>query len=239
MRSKNRKWKILASIVGILAVLLVAGPIVSWKTLTYQPTFYRQRVVVSEEKRREVADRFESRSLQLRNDIANEDHWEAMFGDDEVNAWLEARLRTHFGSLIPAELSDPVVVFERDRIRFACKVKRGQFPMLIWGVAEVEVVQDHLVSVTIDKLQAGAIPVPLDKLKGRIASALARLGSKLTWFDLSGQTVALIDYKDLVGTEGLVLDQIQFLEGQVYLSGHSGQEEDLLSETSVPTQRTR
>ena len=53
------------------------------------------------------AKRFGANSLQLRNDIANEPTWEAVFSDREVNAWLAEELVTHFADQLPPEVHDP------------------------------------------------------------------------------------------------------------------------------------
>ena len=58
------------------------------------------------------AKRFVAQSLQLRNDICNEPTWEAVFTDQEVNAWLAEDLVTHFADQLPPEVHEPRVVFE-------------------------------------------------------------------------------------------------------------------------------
>ena len=71
-------------------------PVGAWFSLTYQPSYYRAMVGLSREQRAGRAKKFVAQSLQLRNDICNEPNWEAVFTDQEVNAWLAEDLVTPF-----------------------------------------------------------------------------------------------------------------------------------------------
>ena len=77
----------------VLAVLL-AVPGLAWLSLTHKPTFYRAMVAVPRGAREQGGQAVRAQSLQLRNDICNEPNWEAVFTDEEVNAWLAEDLVT-------------------------------------------------------------------------------------------------------------------------------------------------
>ena len=87
MRKKTKRllW------IGIILALLAAIPAGIWLSLTYQPSYYRAMVLQSRDQREGKARKFVAQSLQLRNDICNEPNWEAVFTDQEVNAWLAER----------------------------------------------------------------------------------------------------------------------------------------------------
>ena len=66
-------------------------------------------------------------SLQLRNDICNEPTWEAVFTDQEVNAWLAEDLVTHFADQLPPEVHEPrVAVRARSRSSWPFSSARGR-----------------------------------------------------------------------------------------------------------------
>ena len=76
---------------------------------------------------REVkAKQFVAQSLQLRNDICNEPTWEAVFSDQEVNAWLAEDLVTHFADQIPPRSTSPACSSRLDRVILAFQLDRGR-----------------------------------------------------------------------------------------------------------------
>src|SRR5690348_14359456 len=103
-------------IIGGLALvgIGVSVPALLWYSLKYEPTFYRQMATVPRAQSQERARRFVAQSAQLRNDIYNEPRWEAVFSDEEVNAWLAEDLVTHFADQLPPEVHDPRILFEPD-----------------------------------------------------------------------------------------------------------------------------
>ena len=91
-------------------------------------------------KQREVkAKKFVAQSLQLRNDICNEPTWEAVFTDQEVNAWLAEDLVTHFADQLPPEVNEPRVLFELDRITLAFQLQQRGVQSVITVVARPRV----------------------------------------------------------------------------------------------------
>ena len=118
---------------------------------------------------REVkAKHFVAQSLQLRNDICNEPTWEAVFSDQEVNAWLAEDLVTHFADQLPPEVHDPRVLFETDRVILAFQLEKGALQSVITVVARPRVPEENTVELTLEKIRAGILPVPADNILDRI-----------------------------------------------------------------------
>ena len=134
-----------------------------WFSLTYQPSYYRDIVLLSREQRAGKAKKFVAQSLQLRNDICNEPSWEAVFTDQEVNAWLAEDLVTHFADQLPPEVDEPRVLFELDRITLAFLLKQGGVQSVITVVARPRVPGGNTVELTLEKIRAGILPVPADQ----------------------------------------------------------------------------
>src|SRR5262249_39101425 len=109
---KQKKWLW----IGVAVAILAATPAAIWLSLTHQPSYYRAMVRRSREQREGKARKFVAQGLQLRNDICNEPTWEAVFSDEEVNAWLAEDLVSHFADTLPPEVHEPRVLFELDRI---------------------------------------------------------------------------------------------------------------------------
>src|SRR5947209_10239084 len=95
------------------------------------------------------ARRFMAQSLQLRNDINNEPTWEAVFTDQEVNAWLAEDLVTHFADQLPPEVHEPRIVFDADRVTLAFQVDQGPFSSVIWVVPRPRVAAPTVLARTL------------------------------------------------------------------------------------------
>src|SRR5947209_18018934 len=95
------------------------------------------------------ARRFMAQSLQLRNDICNEPTWEAVFSDQEVNAWLAEDLVTEFADQLPPEVREPRVVFELDRVTLAFELNQGAVDSVIWVVARPRIPEPNVLELTL------------------------------------------------------------------------------------------
>src|SRR3954463_2648702 len=149
-----RKTSKRALIVGSVLFLIVTIPGLTWLSLTHQPDFYRAVVRVPREQRTVRAKQFVRQSLQLRNDICNEPTWEAVFSDQEVNAWLAQDLVTHFADQLPPEVHDPRVLFETDRVILAFQLEKGSLQSVITVVARPRVPEENTVELTLEKIRA-------------------------------------------------------------------------------------
>ncbi len=154
------------------------GPGAVWLSLTHRPNFYRALVEVPRAQREAKAKHFVANSLQLRNDITNEHAWQAVFTDQEVNAWLAEDLVTHFADQIPPEVHEPRIAFEADRVTLAFELDRGPIRSVIWVVARVSVPEDNVLALTFEKIRAGMIPIPADRVIGPLTSRRPRPGPR-------------------------------------------------------------
>lgn len=231
MRRSRRRWWLIA---GGLASLLIL-PVVIQSGLRYEPPFYRQRLTIPPQVRKDNADRFVSQSLQLRNDIANEDRWEAVFSEEEVNAWMSEDLVGHFSDQLPPEVSEPVVAFELDQITLAFKMNQGPIRSLVWVVARARVVSGNRLALTLDKVRAGFLPVPADTVIDHLTAQAKAYGLDLQWEEEEGKKVAFIQYSPAPGRLDVILDRVQILDGRLYISGRSNRGVGRITQISLPT----
>ena len=133
---------------GLALLVAVAVPLVLWASLTHTPDFYRPLVDLPREGLEREAKAFVQQSLQLRNDIANEPNWEAVFNQTEVNAWLAEDLVTHFADQLPPEVHDPRVMFESDRVTLAFGLDQGPVRSVVWVVAKPSVPEENVIGHT-------------------------------------------------------------------------------------------
>jgi hypothetical protein len=225
-------------VVGATVVaLLVAIPAGVWLSLTHQPKFYLAMVAVPHEQREAKARRFVSQSLQLRNDIANEPTWEAVFTDEEVNAWLAEDLVKYFADQLPPEVYEPRVLFELDRVTLAFELDQGLVRSVIWIVAVPRVPHENELELTFEKIRAGMLPVSPDKVLDRLVTAARRRGVDVSWRRDGDLPVATVRYTPQAGRDDVKLERVQIRQGEICLAGRSDRAHGQLSAPTLPTRQ--
>jgi hypothetical protein len=235
----RQPWKRVFTIGTTAAAVLAAVPALVWVSLTYQPGFYRAMVGarVPRAQREAKAKRFVSQSLQLRNDICNEPAWEAVFSDDEVNAWLAEDLVTHFADQLPPEVHEPRVVFELDRVTLAFELDRGPVRSVIWVVARPRVPEPNVLELTFEKIRAGVVPVPADQILDRIVGVAQGHGLDVTWKRDGDLPVATVRYVPHSGRDDVKLERVQIRKGEIRLAGRSDRARGQVASPTLPTRK--
>ena len=207
---------------GLVLIALISVPVGLWMSLTHKPKFYQE--LVDHQPGEDVeaeAKRFVAQSLQLRNDIANEPNWEAVFSDREVNAWLAEDLVTHFADQLPPEVHEPRIAFEADRITLAFGLDQGPVRSVIWVVARARVPEDNVIALTLEKIRAGALPVSPDRIVKTLTDQAKKNGLDVTWSKEGNLPVATIRYRPDRVRQDVVLERVSIREGQIRLNGRS------------------
>ena len=236
MRTSTLRKRVI--IVGLVASLFLAAPGLFWLSVTHEPTFYRDLVAnVPRAQREAKAKHFVASSLQLRNDISNERDWQAVFTDQEVNAWLAEDLITHFADQIPPEVHEPRVAFGSDRISLAFQMDRGPIRTVIWVVARASIPEDNVLSLTFEKIRAGVIPISAEGLIGPITERARDHGLDIRWSRDGGLPVATIRYVPDHGRSDIVLERLSVRQGQIRLSGRSDRLEGAFIIPTLPNRR--
>ena len=223
-------------VVGVTAaVVAAAGSALVWVSLTHEPAFYRK--LVGRGQRAASAKRFVSSSLQLRNDIVNEPTWEAVFSDDEVNAWLAEDLVTHFADQLPPEVHEPRVLFELDRVTLAFELDRGPLRSVVWVVARPRVPRDNVLELTFEKFRAGILPVPPDQVLDRIVERARAGGLDVSWKREGKEAVATIRYSPADGRDDVKLERVRISAGELLLAGRSDRSRGRIGMPTLPTRK--
>jgi hypothetical protein len=212
-------------------------PAAVWFCLTYQPSYYRAMVLLTREQRAGKAKKFVAQSLQLRNDICNEPSWEAVFTDQEVNAWLAEDLVTHFADQLPPEVHEPRVLFELDRITLAFLLKQGGVQSVITVVARPRVPGGNSIELTLEKIRAGILPVPADNVLDRIIEYARYHGVDVEWTRKDGYPVVLMRYTPSIEREDVLLEELQIRAGQIRLAGRSDRAKGAFQRPILPSRK--
>lgn len=233
MRTTTRRW--LVSGLGIAALVGMTATVV-WTGLKHQPAFYKKLSRVPRERRQAEAKRFVAESLRLRNEIVNQPHWRAEFSDEEVNAWLAEDLVENFADQIPKGVREPRVMFEDDRVTLAFELEQGPVSSVVWVVVRVRVPEPNQVSLTVEKIRAGALPMPAEQFLERITRHAQEHGLNLVWSEEDGMPVATVRYTTDPRRSDVVLETLRVLKGQIRLEGRSNRGRALAT-PSLPTRK--
>ena len=110
---------------GSFLGVCVTIPSAIWFSLTYQPSYYRAIVSLPREQSEREPSISSPRACNCATISAMSPLWEAVFSDQEVNAWLAEDLVTHFADQLPPEVHDPRVLFETNRVILAFQLEKG------------------------------------------------------------------------------------------------------------------
>jgi hypothetical protein len=229
--SKRLLW------IGMVVSALVGIPVAVWLSLTYQPSYYRAMVLQSRTQRAGKARKFVAQSLQLRNDICNEPSWEAVFTDQEVNAWLAEDLVSHFADQLPPEVNEPRVLFELDRITLAFQLRQGGVQSVITVVARPRVPEGNTVELTLEKIRAGILPVPADNVLDRIIEYARCHGIDVEWTRREGYPVVFMRYRPNFERDDVRLEELQIRTGQIRLTGRSDRARGAFLRPTLPSRK--
>jgi hypothetical protein len=216
---------------------LLAVPAAVWVSLTHKPSFYQAMVRVPRAQQHDQARRFVAQSLQLRNDICNEPAWEAVFSDQEVNAWLAEDLVTEFADQLPPEVHEPRIVFELDRVTLAFELDQGALRSVIWVVARPRVPEPNMLELTFEKIRAGVVPVPAEKLIEQIVGHLRQHGLEVEWKRVDSLPVVTVKYTPHSDRDDVLLEQVQIREGEIRLAGRSNRTKGVVTSPTLPTRK--
>lgn len=234
MRKPRRVALFAAAAMG----LLVAVPLATWLGLTHEPDFYRKKFRIPSAARKQEARKFVVQGMRLRNDIMNEPRWEAAFSDQEVNSWLAEDLVTHFADQIPKGVHEPRVVFEPDRATFAFQLDQGPVRSVVWVVVSVRMAEQNVLALTIEKIRAGVVPIPAEKLLEPITAHARARGLDIRWEQDGDLPMALIRYDPNARRRDVVLEKLEILEGQVRLSGRSDRSAGRAAALMLPSRKS-
>lgn len=234
-RSLSKRWKIAAALGGFL----IFAPVAAWLALTYEPRYYRDMVPLGlpREQIEGRARHFVAQSLQLRNDISSEPTWEAVFSDEEVNAWLADDLVTHFADQLPPEVSEPRVLFESGRVILAFRLDGGPFSSVITVVARPRIPAENTVELTLEKIRAGILPVPADRVLDRIIERGRIYGVDADWQKVDGYPVVQLRYTPDLNRDDVRLEDVDVRAGRIRLAGRSDRTRGAFLRPRLPSRR--
>lgn len=93
----------------------------------------------------------------------------------DANAWLATRLSqwsANQGSPLPSFISPPTISHDDGRLVIAGRITTSRLDQIISVRAHIAIVDDKNMRVTLDKLRAGSMPIPVGNVVGEMRKAM-------------------------------------------------------------------
>lgn len=217
-----RRWPVVALVlIGVIVGMLFAF----WRALRYEPDFYRQALNVPSYREIERSTTLERQVETLQAQVRTDATWQQVFTEEELNAWLAVQLPERYSHLLPAGMSDPRVVIDERRVRFAARYESGGVTAVLSLEIEVSLADEpNGIRLRIVRARAGAVPVPLEKWIDQATVAARRSELPLRIESVDG--VPVIDLTVPSETTAwpdrrLVLERLELSHGRLTLGGRS------------------
>ncbi len=180
----------------ILAALLALSLGIVGSLLKQEPEFFvRESGVELRADDSEQSGKVVTRLNELMEDMRStqKGDWGATFSAEELNAFFRERESNPLPAALLAELPDPRVSFDEDRLRIAFREGDGflstvvELELRLWLVKD----QSNLLAVEILRFQAGALPLPKSWVLDYIGTAARRMSADVNWYRNGGNPVAM------------------------------------------------
>jgi hypothetical protein len=192
MKKSRRVWSWVA--LGLVAVLGLG-----WWAVRWEPAFYPRawQLNRNDSEVRRLSKQFTQNLMQFTDELRNEQTFEAVFREDEINAWLADEWERKYRQLLPLGISRPRLHFAPEGAEAACRVEVGPVNVVANGAVRVFPTDDDRLAIAVDALRVGRVPVPATDVLEPLVSQLQRDRRVIEWRQLDGQDVLVFDPFDL------------------------------------------
>ena len=188
--------------------------------LRYEPEHYRHAVVEGE-RRTTLKKEFIRELFDFTNAVQSSDRpWNAKFTEEQINAFFQAGEADNF---LPEGISEPRVVLDAERMRFAFRYRSGlintiiSISMRIWLPGS----ESNVLALRLERIDAGLVPFSAQWLLERISEVARNNGIEVNWYRHEGYPVALIRFQADQARPTLQLEAVQFEQGSIMIHGRS------------------
>jgi len=188
MKKGRRVWIGLAV---VLAALLGLG----WWALHWEPAFYQDAREISrnDQQVRGLSKQFTQTVMQFADELRNESTFEAVFREEQINAWLADEWERRYRHLLPPGFSRPRLHFAPEGVQAACQVEVGPTQAVANTAVRVFPTEDHRLGFAVDSLRMGRLPLPVTDLLEPLVNQLQKDRQLVEWRQLEGSDVLVLD----------------------------------------------
>lgn len=222
-----RRNQILFILIALVAITIIGGVGAVGYLLKIEPDFYVNCTVPEGKDRKKMSAEFLGVFSQLAGYIADysREPWQVSFTQDQINSYFaEDFVRLGDAAHLQQQgISEPRVVFEKDRMRLAFRYGSSlwstvfSFDVRTWLAPE----EPNVVAVEFLGRNAGALPISAKSFLDQISDLAKRNKIELVWFRHNGNPVALLHLTTGRERPGAQLQQLRIENGKLSIGGLS------------------
>ncbi len=208
-------------------MLIVAGFFIYYiyRTTQIEPVFYQAILLESPAELEVAGDQFETRIIEMQNQVQQNLDWSSVLKEKEINGWLAIDCPSKFPELIPPRLSQPRVQIQDSEIKLAFRYRTSRFSVIVTFAGDIFVADDTgEIAIRIKQARSGIIPIPIAKLADRMTDHLRKSGFDVTWTQIENDPVALLRIphdKFQLADQAIRIESIVCRDQQLELVGSS------------------
>jgi len=211
---------------GFVLVGLVLIGLLGLKQAAQAPPAYYADIIKAEEtvdtkQRHDQAEVLVGDLVQLRNDLANEPEWTLRVTDAVLNAWLGEHQLNEMVQEMPAEVSQPRIRFEIEKMKLAFRWAGKPLESVISLSIKPSCISTNQIQIVIDKVQAGLLPVSWTRFQNEITDAIVQNGQKVEWKTVDGQPAVVLTIAPRMDSRAIEIEKITVLDGEMRVTGKS------------------
>lgn len=217
-----KRWLQLGlGLASLLLVIAAAAMFLVQRASQHVPEFYAEALKADPGQQRIASQRMTKAAAALASDLKREGGWQAVFTEEEINAWLAVELVERHGDLLAAAVSAPRLKIEPDNLTLAFRYRDGRRSVVVSLSVDAYLVEPNVVALRIRKARAGSLPLPLDKILREVSKSTAQLEWQIEWRQAGGDPVAQITIPALGARKNrqAQIETLRLESGKIVLAG--------------------
>jgi hypothetical protein len=211
---------------SVFAVLIVGSLGVTWLLLRYEPRWYAQRRLPTEDQTRKSRE-CSTRLIELYNATQRPGPFSVSFAEEQFNSYLAEGIHRQgvADKLLPEGISDPRVAFQEDRVEVAFRYRSGLINTVISVRLKVWLPssEPNLLVVQLESLKAGLVPISAQWLLEEISESLRNRGTEVTWYRHEGCPAALLRFQADLSKPTLLLRGVELSQDSLTVHGETSE----------------
>lgn len=209
---------------GVVLFLLGSGGAGIFLLIRHEPAAFRRAAVPPGPERTQHSKEFLIEFSELLNATSKgyERDWDVRMTEKQVNSYFaEDFLSSHLDEhLLPDGISEPRILFEPGKVRFAFRYGKGLLSSIIsldfnvWLTSETNTIAMQLTS-----LQAGSMPIGAQLFLDDLSVMLENNGIQVSWHRHEGHPVALLRFQADARETTVQLQHLQIDQGNIIIRG--------------------
>jgi len=234
-----RRNRLLITFIVLVGLTLAGVAGTTGYLLKMEPQFYVDCAVPEGKERKKMSAAFLGIFSQLASHIADysREPWQVTFSQNQINSYFaEDFIRLGDAAHLQQQgISEPRVVFEKDRMRLAFRYGSSfwstvfSFDVRTWLAPE----EQNVIAIEFLARNAGSMPISAKSFLDQISNLARRNKIEIVWFRHNGNPVALLHLTTGRERPGAQLQHLKVENGKLTIGGLSFEPGQHLTETAA------